>query len=138
MARVGDQERERAARQLRGHYLRGRLTEDELDDRLPVALTARSHGDVRRAFDDLPAGWRDGVEEVRAAFDETRVVLRRLGVVVAAGAIWAVVSLAIVLGLALAAAIGDVSDQAVAAVVLVWLLVTYLAGRAVLRTFRRR
>src|SRR3954447_21847748 len=138
MARVGDQERERAARQLRGHYLRGRLTEDELDDRLAVALTARSHRDVSRAFDDLPAGWRDGVEEVRAAFDETRVALRRVGVVVAAGAIWAVVSLAIVLGLALAAAIGDVSEQAVAAVVLVWLLVTYLAGRAVLRTFRRR
>jgi len=138
MARVGDQERERAARQLRGHYLRGRLSEDELDDRLAVALTARSHRDVRRAFDDLPAGWRDGMEEVRAALEETRVALRRLGVMVAAGAIWLVVSLAIVLGLGLAAAIGDVSDQAVAAVVLVWLLVTYLAGRAVLRTFRRR
>src|SRR5436305_1461781 len=60
MARVGDQERERAARQLRGHYLRGRLSEDELDDRLAVALTARSHRDARRALDDLPAGWRDG------------------------------------------------------------------------------
>jgi uncharacterized protein DUF1707 len=138
MTRVGDQERERAARQLRGHYLRGRLTEDELDDRLSIALAARSHGDVRRAFDELPPAWRDGVEELRAALAETRVAARRFGVLLAASALWCVVSLAIVVGLGLAALVGDVTDQAIAAALLIWLLVTYTVVRAVRRSFRRK
>jgi hypothetical protein len=138
MARVGDHERERAAQQLRSHYLRGRLTEDELDERLAVALAARSHRDVRNAFDELPPAWRDGVEEVRAAFAETRVAVRRFGVLLAAGTVWAVVTLAVVVGLGLAALVGHVGDQAIAAVLLVWLLVTYTVVRAVRRSFRRR
>jgi hypothetical protein len=137
MALVGDRERERAARQLRGHYLRGRLTEDELDARLSVALAARSTRDVRRAFRDLPSGWRDGADELRAAFDEARRVARRFGFLLAAAAIWSMATLAVVVGLGLAMAIGHVSREAVAAVLLVWLLLTYSVWRVARRSLRR-
>src|SRR3989442_5394715 len=102
MSLVGDRERNRAAAQLRAHYLRGRLSADELDARLSVALAARSGRDVRRAFRDLPPAWRDGVEEVRAAFADARVAVRRLGFVLAAAWLWIVATIGGLLGLALA------------------------------------
>ena len=137
MTLVGDHERERAARQLRAHYLRGRLTEEELDARLSVALAARSSRDVRRAFRDLPPGWRDGVDEIRAALGDARLVARRVGFLLVAAAAWSMATLAVVIGLGLATAIGHVSREAVAAVLLVWLLVTYAAWRVARRSFRR-
>ena len=137
MGLVGDDERERAAKQLRAHYLRGRLTEEELDARLSVALAARSSRDVRRAFHDLPPTWRDGVDELRTAFDEARLVARRFGFLLAAATAWSMATLAVVVGLGLATAIGHVSREAVAAVLLVWLLVTYAAWRVARRSFRR-
>ena len=137
MALVGDQERERAARQLRAHYLRGRLTEDELGARLALALAAHSSREVRRAFRDLPAPWRDGVDEIRAAFDEARRVARRFGFLLAAATLWSAATVAVVIGLGLAVAIGHVSREAVAAVLHVWLLVTYAAWRVARRSFRR-
>jgi len=137
VALVGDQERERAARQLRAHYLRGRLTEDELGARLALALAARSSREVRRAFRDLPPPWRDGVDEIRAAFDEARRVARRFGFLLAAATVWSLATGAVVIGLGLAVAIGHVSREAVAAVLLVWLLVTYAAWRVARRSFRR-
>jgi Domain of unknown function (DUF1707) len=138
MALVGDRERDRAVEQLRSHYLRGRLTEDELDARLSVALAARSGRDVRGAFRELPPAWRDGADELRAAFADARIVARRLGFFLAAAVLWCVATLAVVLGLAVAAAIADVSQEAVAAVLLVWLLVTYSAWRIARRGFRGR
>jgi hypothetical protein len=137
VALVGDHERERAARQLRSHYLRGRLTEDELDARLSVALAARSSREVRKAFRDLPPPWRDGVEEIRAAFGEARLVARRVGFLLGAAAVWSMATLAVVVGLGLAMAIGHVSREAVAAALLVWLLVTYAAWRVARRSLRR-
>ena len=50
MALIGDRERESAVAQLHGHYLQGRLSLEELTDRLEVALGARRDGEVRRAL----------------------------------------------------------------------------------------
>ncbi|HEY9522005.1 MAG TPA: DUF1707 domain-containing protein [Thermopolyspora sp.] len=52
--RIGDREREEAMAALREHYAQGRLTNDELDERLGTALTARTGGDLRRITADLP------------------------------------------------------------------------------------
>jgi hypothetical protein len=39
---------------LRDHYAEGRLTRDELDERIAAALNAKTFGDLRRVLADLP------------------------------------------------------------------------------------
>jgi len=53
--RVDADERERAATALHAHYVAGRLTHDELDDRVAQAYAARTRGDLTSLLDDLPA-----------------------------------------------------------------------------------
>jgi len=52
--RISDADRERAAARLREHFAEGRLSPDELDERIAAALTAKTAGDVRRIMADLP------------------------------------------------------------------------------------
>jgi hypothetical protein len=52
--RISDADRERAAARLREHFAEGRLSLDELDERIAAALTAKTVGDVRRIMADLP------------------------------------------------------------------------------------
>jgi hypothetical protein len=52
--RVDAEERERAATALHAHYLAGRLTHEELDDRVAQAYAARTRGDLASLLDDLP------------------------------------------------------------------------------------
>jgi hypothetical protein len=52
--RVGDTEREAVAAQLREHYADGRLTLDELNDRLDQALAAKTRADLNTVLRDLP------------------------------------------------------------------------------------
>ena len=51
---AGDGERERAAATLREHYVRGRLTVEELSTRTERVLRARSSGELRTALAGLP------------------------------------------------------------------------------------
>jgi len=51
---VGDRERERALTALRHHYVRGRLTADELEERSAVAVVARTRAELRSAQRELP------------------------------------------------------------------------------------
>jgi len=53
--RVDAEERERAATALHAHYVAGRLTHDELDDRVTKAYAARTRGDLASLLGDLPA-----------------------------------------------------------------------------------
>jgi DNA-binding PadR family transcriptional regulator len=52
--RTSDADRERAAVRLHDHYAEGRLTREELDERVTAALEARTFGDLRRVLADLP------------------------------------------------------------------------------------
>ncbi|GAA2753912.1 DUF1707 SHOCT-like domain-containing protein [Amnibacterium kyonggiense] len=52
--RLSDEDREEAVSALRREQAEGRLTEDELDDRLVQARTARTRGDLAPCFADLP------------------------------------------------------------------------------------
>ena len=49
-----DTDRERATVRLSDHYAEGRLTREELDERVTAALSARTFGDLRRVMADLP------------------------------------------------------------------------------------
>jgi hypothetical protein len=53
--RVSDAEREHATTTLREHATAGRLTIDELDERLGSALAAPTQGELDELFEDLPA-----------------------------------------------------------------------------------
>ncbi|GGK85547.1 hypothetical protein Ppa06_45120 [Planomonospora parontospora subsp. parontospora] len=68
--RVGDAERETAMEALREHYAQGRLTHAELDERLELALTARTGQDLARAREDLPDLY--GAPAVPRAWDGPR------------------------------------------------------------------
>jgi hypothetical protein len=52
--RVSDQDRERVGRELREHFAAGRLTEDELDERVQAAYEARTEGELEALTADLP------------------------------------------------------------------------------------
>jgi uncharacterized protein DUF1707 len=78
---VSDGERERAARWLRRHYADGRLSLEELEQRLDRVWVARTREDLVRLFGDLPS---QRVHEGRKRF---ALFLRRSLPVHAAG--WA-------------------------------------------------
>lgn len=52
--RVGDDERSKAVELLSEHLTEGRLTQTEFNDRLSIALQARSVDEIEQLFDDLP------------------------------------------------------------------------------------
>ncbi len=52
--RVSDADRERVADRLREHFAQGRLSTEELDERISAALSAKTFGDLRRIMADLP------------------------------------------------------------------------------------
>jgi len=53
---AGSADRERTVGVLRAGFTEGRLTQDELDDRIARAYTARTYGDLWALIADLPAG----------------------------------------------------------------------------------
>lgn len=124
---VGDAERERAAVLLREHYVRGRLTLEELSTRTERVLTARSRAELRTALRDLPISV-DG----RALVAEGRVIaqnaLRTAALAVFTGA-YLLFSFALFLLLALVLLIHGASDSTLAAFLIVWLVPTFLLSR---------
>jgi len=56
--RIGDAERDAAATDLGEHYAAGRLTLDELNERLDAVFSARTFGQLNRIMADLPGPGR--------------------------------------------------------------------------------
>jgi hypothetical protein len=52
--RIGDAERDTAMTQLREHFVAGRLTFDELTERIDAALIAKTQRQINRLLADLP------------------------------------------------------------------------------------
>jgi len=96
--RVSDQDRDRAAAEIREHFAAGRLTADELSERMSVAYTARTEADLRAARRELPqlpaTRAQARAELVQRRRDLTRRLLQQsgagLGVFALCTAIWAV------------------------------------------------
>jgi hypothetical protein len=53
--RVGDADRQRVVADLQRHYVEGRLTSEELSERVDKALAARTEGDLATLLADLPS-----------------------------------------------------------------------------------
>jgi hypothetical protein len=52
--RASDADRERAAQEIREHFAAGRLTEEEMTERVDSAYAARTEQDLAQLFYDLP------------------------------------------------------------------------------------
>lgn len=78
--RLSDAERERAATELGGHYAEGRLTAEEHAERLDRIWAARTRGELRPMFTDLPGSSPAGpAGPVRPATAAPARVRRRPG-----------------------------------------------------------
>ena len=68
--RIGDAERDAAMTQLREHFVAGRLTLDELTERIDLALTAKTQRHIDRLMADLPRPPKpEPTEPERPAYD---------------------------------------------------------------------
>jgi hypothetical protein len=120
---AGDDDRERAAAALQHHYVRGRLTLDELSARTGRVLAARSTADVRRALSGLPR-WPD----FAGRGSMTQVVARGALLAVCTGA-YLFFSVTLLVFLALFDLIEGVSDRTLVAFLIVWLVPTFFLSR---------
>ncbi len=78
--RVSDSQRERAAQEVREHFADGRLTDEELSDRLDAIYRAQTEAELRAARRDLPtlpATRRAEIAERRAQLQ--RQLIHRTG-----------------------------------------------------------
>ncbi len=61
--RISDADRERVTSRLREHFAEGRLTQDELDERITATLNAKTFGDLRPIMADLPEPGQFGPQQ---------------------------------------------------------------------------
>ncbi|MFE3452101.1 DUF1707 domain-containing protein [Nonomuraea sp. NPDC059194] len=61
--RIGDAERDETMEALREHFAQGRLTREELDERLDLALSARTVGELAAVNADLPGPGRHALDD---------------------------------------------------------------------------
>ena len=105
--RASDADREALTARLRDHYAEGRLTQDELDERVSAALSAKTFGELRSLTTDLPGpavvpphtaarpSWGGGPPRLRGHYHRRRppvplILLLALLVVLSSGGGWAV------------------------------------------------
>ena len=128
MAFAGDGDRERAVASLREHFVRGRLTVEELSDRSEVALRARSRDELRGSLEGLPQ------VSIRAV---AQTATRAAALVLFTGA-WLMFSFVLLVVLALTVLIHGATAIELAGFVLVWLVPTFLVSRLWRRGLARR
>jgi hypothetical protein len=74
--RASDEQRERAAQELREHFAAGRLSQDEFDERVQQAYGARTEDQLRTLLTDLPR-LPASPQQLKAELAERRAQLRR-------------------------------------------------------------
>jgi Domain of unknown function (DUF1707) len=84
--RASDRDRERVVQFIRTQWHEGRLTDAELDQRVGRALQARTLGDLRKLYDDLPVPEATAPQRARRGADYVGRALKTVrGIVVAVG-----------------------------------------------------
>lgn len=98
--RVSDEQRDRAAQEIREHYAAGRLTDDELSDRVQAVYSARTEQELQKLLSDLPKLPASPAQQ-KAELAQRRSMLQRrmlqeagggVGLFVVCTAIWLVSS----------------------------------------------
>jgi hypothetical protein len=132
---IADRDRDRASVSLRRHYLRGRLTVEELAERTEIALRARTNGDLRGALRGLPPPWSPG--ELASAADSAARTAKRILVLAGLAALWWVASVVLLVAFVVVFA-ADASTEAVLAVPALWVALTCVLWRTGRRTLAAR
>jgi Flp pilus assembly protein TadB len=124
---VGDGERDRVLVKLREHFVRGRLTVEELSSRTERVLVARSQAELRRALGGLPSSLETGdlVERGRSV---AQSALRGALLVLLTGAYFVFCFLLLCV-LLLVLVVDGASVAPLVALLVVWLVPTYLLSR---------
>jgi hypothetical protein len=76
--RVSDQQRERAAQEIREHFAAGRLTDDELSDRIQAVYSARTEQELQGPLADLPKLPASLAQQKAELVERRRMLQRRL------------------------------------------------------------
>ena len=126
---VGDRERDRAAYELQRHYREGRLTADELAQRLETALRARSGAQLRSALKELPAAW-SLADPVRA--------LRNAAILVGTAVVWMLWSVGLLVAFVAWLAANGPSLGALVVFPLLWFVASWLLWTGSRRRRARR
>jgi hypothetical protein len=124
---AADSDRERVTATLREHYVRGRLTADELSDRVELVVRSRSRRELRQALTGLPS-LPDTRELVAHGRTAARMVVRGAMLVLFTGA-YVMFSFALLLALAVTLVVQGASASALGIFLLVWLVPTLLLYR---------
>ena len=122
---VGDRERDNATLELQRHYREGRLTTDELAQRLEAALRARSGSQLRSALRGLPA-WR--WTESGTLRSPVRL-LRNAALVVGSVVMWLFVSVGLLIAFIAWLVANGPGFAGLLVFPLVWLAATWLLWR---------
>lgn len=124
---AGDRDREAATAVLREHYVGGRLTLDEVTERIGRVLTARSQAELRGALTGLP-GFPEAGDLAARGGSVARTALRGAALVVFTGA-YLMFSMTLLLVFALTLLLQGASGSMLLGFLLVWLVPTYLLTR---------
>jgi Domain of unknown function (DUF1707) len=124
---VGDGERERGVATLREHFVRGRLTVEELSARTETVLVARSRAELQTALTGLPA-FLD-VRELAARGRSVADAAIRSVVLVVLTCAYVLFSLALAVVLGLTLLVHGASTSVLLGFLVVWLAPTYLLSR---------
>jgi ABC-type multidrug transport system fused ATPase/permease subunit len=122
---VGDRDRDRAGSALRRHFVHGRLSTAEFEERIDLTLRARSRDHLDAAMDGLPPAWWDLPGGVHAAAWRLRRRARRVRFFFALVRLWLKVNLALLLALGLALVVGAPVAMTLGAAVVAWALVSF-------------
>lgn len=131
--RVGDAERDAAAAELREHFASGRLTQDEMSERLEQAFAAKTRGDLHALMTDLPdsTGWPPEAHPGSAGYGWQRGSRRMAGTLVASVVmLWAL----LMLGITAAFGIGGGRPLSIVLIIAAFALLR----RLIFGIFRRR
>ena len=127
---VGDPERDRTANELRRHYREGRLSTDELAQRLETALRARDRAQLRSALSELPGAWRGAdAEAVRAALRSPARVLRNAAILAGTAMLWVFWSIGMLVAFVAWLAANGPSLGALLVFPLLWFAASWLLWR---------
>jgi hypothetical protein len=126
--RVGDRDRELAASALRKHYVNGRLSTVELEQRVGLSLRAETRRDLDKALKDLPPVWEQLriTERVQRGRERARFFLRLVRS-------WFKVNVLLAVALGIALVVGAPIAFTVGGALLAWSIATYAFWRIWLR-----
>ena len=127
---VGDRDRDRAAQELQRHYREGRLTTDELAQRLETALRARSGSQLRSALKGLPAGWWADAAALRAALPSPARAVRNAAILAGTAVVWLFWSLGLFVAFVAWLAANGPSLGALLVFPVLWFTVSWLLWRS--------